>query len=69
MTTARVVDIETMITVKEFAARTGYSEWSINQFCRRGEIRSGRRRAGSKGVKRLIPESELTRFIRMEEVR
>ncbi|AIT62169.1 helix-turn-helix domain-containing protein [Corynebacterium doosanense] len=69
MTTARVLDIEPMVTVKEFAAATGYSEWSINQFCRRGEIRSGRRRAGSRGVKRLIPESEITRFVRMEEIR
>lgn len=56
------------ITVKEFAARTGYSEKTIRALVRRGEIRSGRRRGQKpgKGVKILIPVTEVERFVRMD---
>ena len=56
------------ITVKEFAARTGYSEKTIRRLVRRGEIRSGRRRGQKpgKGVKILIPTTEVDRFVRMD---
>lgn len=60
-----------MVTVREAAERLGYSEWTIRKFCRQGLIRSGRRRTASratKGVKILIPESEIARFIRDLEV-
>lgn len=60
----------TFITVREFAERTGYSEKTIRRLVRRGEIRSGRRRGQKpgRGVKILIPDQEVQRFIRMEEV-
>lgn len=56
------------ITVRDFAARTGYSEKTIRKLVRRGEIRSGRRRGQKpgKGVKILIPVSEINRFVRMD---
>ncbi|MCT1463368.1 helix-turn-helix transcriptional regulator [Corynebacterium sanguinis] len=56
------------VTVKEFAARTGHSEKTIRKLVRRGDIASGRRRGlkPGKGVKILIPESEINNFIRME---
>lgn len=56
------------ITVRDFAARTGYSEKTIRRLVRRGEIRSGRRRGQKpgKGVKILIPVSEIDRFVRMD---
>ena len=60
----------TFLTVREFAERTGYSEKTIRKLVRRGEIRSGRRRGQKpgRGVKILIPDQEVQRFIRMEEV-
>lgn len=56
------------ITVRDFAARTGYSEKTIRRLVRRGEIRSGRRRGQKpgKGVKILIPTTEVDRFVRMD---
>lgn len=56
------------LTVKEFSARSGYSEQFIRRLVRRGEIRSGRRRGTTprKGLKILIPEQELDRFFRAE---
>lgn len=56
------------ITVRDFAARTGYAEKTIRRLVRRGEIRSGRRRGQKpgKGVKILIPVSEIDRFVRMD---
>ncbi|MCT1450616.1 helix-turn-helix domain-containing protein [Corynebacterium sp. p3-SID1194] len=56
------------ITVRDFAARTGYSEKTIRRLVRRGEIRSGRRRGQKpgKGVKILIPITEVDRFVRMD---
>lgn len=56
------------ITVRDFAARTGYSEKTIRKLVRRGEIRSGRRRGQKpgKGVKILIPATEVERFVRMD---
>lgn len=58
------------LTVTEFSERTGYSPKTIRRLVRRGEIRSGRRRGQKpgKGVKILIPESEVGRFVRMETV-
>ena len=58
------------LTVTEFSERTGYSPKTIRRLARRGEIRSGRRRGQKpgKGVKILIPESEVGRFVRMEAV-
>lgn len=63
-------NVTTFLTVKEFAARTGYAEKTIRRLVRRGEIRSGRRRGQKpgRGVKILIPDQEVQRFIRMEEV-
>lgn len=60
--------MSTFITVREFAQRTGYSEKTIRKLVRRGEIHSGRRRGQKpgKGVKILIPSSEVERFVRME---
>lgn len=60
----------TFLTVREFAERTGYSEKTIRKLVRRGEIHSGRRRGQKpgKGVKILIPETEVERFVRMEAV-
>ncbi|WCZ33631.1 MULTISPECIES: helix-turn-helix domain-containing protein [Corynebacterium] len=60
----------TFLTVREFAERTGYSEKTIRKLVRRGEIHSGRRRGQKpgKGVKILIPEAEVERFVRMEAV-
>lgn len=56
------------ITVRDFAARTGYSEKTIRKLVRRGEIRSGRRRGQKpgRGVKILIPATEVERFVRMD---
>ena len=56
------------ITVRDFAARTGYSEKTIRKLVRRGEIRSGRRRGQKpgRGVKILIPVTEVDRFVRMD---
>lgn len=61
-------DINTFLTVKEFAQRSGHSEKTIRRLVRRGEIHSGRRRGlkPGKGVKILIPSAELERFVRME---
>lgn len=58
------------ITVRDFSERTGYSEKTIRKLVRRGEIRSGRRRGQKpgRGVKILIPVSEVERFVRMETV-
>ncbi|WP_048378853.1 helix-turn-helix domain-containing protein [Corynebacterium renale] len=58
----------TFLTVKEFSARSGYSEQFVRRLVRRGEIRSGRRRGATprKGLKILIPEQELDRFCRMD---
>lgn len=58
------------ITVREFSERTGYSEKTIRKLVRRGEIRSGRRRdqKPGRGVKILIPATEVERFVRMETV-
>ena len=58
------------LTVREFSERTGYSEKTIRRLVRRGEILSGRRRGQKpgRGVKILIPESEVERFVRMEIV-
>lgn len=58
------------ITVRDFSERTGYSEKTIRKLVRRGEIRSGRRRGqkAGRGVKILIPLSEVERFVRMETV-
>lgn len=63
-------NVTTFLTVREFAERTGYSEKTIRKLVRRGEIHSGRRRGQKpgKGVKILIPDQEVQRFIRMEEV-
>lgn len=56
------------ITVKDFAARTGHSEKTIRRLVREGEIRAGRRRGQKpgKGVKILIPTTEVDRFVRMD---
>lgn len=56
------------ITVRDFASRTGYSEKTIRKLVRRGEIRSGRRRGQKpgRGVKILIPATEVDRFVRMD---
>ena len=58
------------LTVRDFSERTGYSEKTIRKLVRRGEIRSGRRRGQKpgRGVKILIPVSEVERFVRMETV-
>lgn len=58
------------LTVSQFSERTGYSEKTIRRLVRRGEILSGRRRGQKpgRGVKILIPESEVERFVRMEIV-
>lgn len=56
-----------LLTVSEVAELIGYSEWSVRKFCRQGVLRSRRRRTASrtaKGVKILIPQSEVSRFIR-----
>ncbi|GEM_PF-2502341 len=66
--TARVIDIEPVLTVKEFAEAVGYSPWTINKFCRMGKIQSKRRSGGGKGSKRLIPASEVDHFLRAEEL-
>lgn len=65
-----MTNTSTYLTVKEFSARTGYSEKTIRKLVRRGEIRSGRRRGlkPGKGVKILIPADELERFVRIEQV-
>lgn len=57
------------VTVAEFADRTGYSERTVRKLVRTGEIKSGRRRGmkPGKGVKILIPEPEVTRFVRIQE--
>ncbi|MGV0391509.1 helix-turn-helix domain-containing protein [Corynebacterium phoceense] len=56
---------EKLLTVAEFAKHVGYSEWSVRKFCRQGLIQARRRpteKATQKGLKILIPISELDRF-------
>lgn len=58
--------VEKMLTVKEAAELSGYSEWMIRKFCRQGVLRSRRRKTGVRTVKNtriLIPESALDNFL------
>lgn len=61
---------EKFVTTREFADRTGYSMKTIQRLTRTGEIKSGRRRGArpGRGVKILIPESEIARFMRPEVI-
>ncbi|MBE7338100.1 helix-turn-helix domain-containing protein [Corynebacterium aurimucosum] len=59
------IEPEKLLTVAEFAKYVGYSEWSVRKFCRQGLIKARRRpteKATQKGLKILIPISELDRF-------
>ncbi|WP_423777494.1 helix-turn-helix domain-containing protein [Corynebacterium pyruviciproducens] len=60
----------TYLTCKQFAERSGYAVKTIQRLTRSGEIRSGRRRGAQpgRGVKILIPETELDRFMRPEVI-
>lgn len=57
---------EKMLTVREAAELSGYSEWMIRKFCRQGVLHSRRRMTGVRTVKNtkiLIPESSLDSFL------
>lgn len=59
--------IRRYMTTREFAEATGYSAWTIGKLCRRGEIRATQRRnigGHTKGMRWMIPVSELDRFVR-----
>lgn len=58
------------LTCREFAERSGYAVKTIQRLTRSGEIQSGRRRGAQpgRGVKILIPETELDRFMRPEVI-
>lgn len=59
------IDFGTMLTVKDAAQRLGISIWHLRDLCLRGDVASVKigTRPGSRGGKRLIPESELASWI------